>query len=88
MKQSANTSDFYYDLSDRLVKIVDSKGNIVKDSYDVGTIASYKDFTGLQNSIGSFIDRAYAVNGLVDEYVYSNTALVSVEISSIYTTQR
>ena len=54
----------------------------------VGTAASYKDFTGVQSSIGSFIDGNYAVNGLVDEYVYSNTALGSAEISSIYTTQR
>ena len=54
----------------------------------VGTVASYKDFTGVQSSIGSFIDGNYAVNGLVDEYVYSNTALGSVEISNIYTTQR
>ena len=49
----------------------------------VGTAASYKDFTGVQSSIGSFIDGNYAVNGLVDEYVYSNTALGSTEISNI-----
>ncbi|MBZ9686146.1 hypothetical protein G9F72_007350 [Clostridium estertheticum] len=32
----------------------------------VNTAASYKDFTGVQTSVGSYIDGNYAVNGLVE----------------------
>ncbi|MBZ9686140.1 DNRLRE domain-containing protein [Clostridium estertheticum] len=54
----------------------------------VNTAASYKDFTGVQTSVGSYIDGNYAVNGLVDEYIYSNIALGSTSILNIYNTQR
>ena len=54
----------------------------------VNTAANYKDFTGGQTAIGSYVDGTCAINGLVDEYIYSNTDLGSTTILDIYNTQR
>ena len=54
----------------------------------VGSAASYKNFTDAQTSIGSYIDGTYAVNGLVDEFIYSSIALGSEKIDDIYKKQR